>query len=58
MIVSPLSPPVPAELVGKIWRGEYVEMAELLPAALQTQDDASRSKKEKKRKREEITSGL
>lgn len=32
--VGPMSPPIPRKLVDKIWRGEYVEMQELLPARL------------------------
>lgn len=34
MAVGPVSPPVPSKLAEKIWRGEYIELDELLPARL------------------------
>ena len=32
--VGPVSPPIPAKIAEKIWRGEYIELQELLPACL------------------------
>lgn len=54
LLISPHAPPVPPAVVGRIWRGEYIEMAELLPEALRT--SLSQEKKKDKRKKEQITS--
>lgn len=32
--VGPVSPPIPTKIAEKIWRGEYIELQELLPARL------------------------
>ena len=32
--VGPISPPIPVKLAEKIWRGEYIELDELLPSRL------------------------
>ncbi len=54
IIVSPHTPPVPAELVGRIWKGEFIKMDELLPEALR--GSLGQAKEGKKRKREQIRS--
>lgn len=55
VLVTPHSPLIPAELVGRI-RGQYIEMAELLPQALQGQ--LGQEKKRERRQKEQITSCL
>ena len=34
ILVGPVSPPIPANIAEKIWRGEYIELQDLLPARL------------------------
>ena len=32
--LGPVSPPIPAKLAEEIWKGEYIDLNELLPACL------------------------
>jgi len=56
-IFSPNTPPIPAKLAERIWKGEYINMAMLLPeslsAALAADDPAQHREKEKGQEQED-----
>ena len=60
-IFSPNTPPIPAKLAERIWKGEYINMAMLLPESLSAAlaaDDQANTEKKKKGKNRKIKSIL
>lgn len=53
VIVNSVSRPIPAKLANRIWKGEYIDMADLLPEALASSlsEDPSTSKEKAKKQR-------
>ena len=57
-MVNPNTPPVPYKLAKRIWEGEYIDMAELLPEALTQPPQAEGDKEKSTRRKQKIKSIL